>query len=87
MQIDTAIFGDGNVIKKEAEKILKHEDFIIEIQPIWNVKEKVIPVIIETTATVSKLLRQHQSNLMGKHEVKELKKQPYLALHTYCGKC
>jgi hypothetical protein len=26
MLIDTAISEDGNVIKKEAEKILKHED-------------------------------------------------------------
>jgi hypothetical protein len=64
MQIDVAISGDKNVIKKEAEKILKYEDFIIEIQPIWNVKEKMIPVIIGATATVSKLLRQHQSNVL-----------------------
>jgi hypothetical protein len=31
--------GDRNAIKKEAEKILKHEDLIIEIQCMWNVKE------------------------------------------------
>jgi len=31
MLIDVAIPGDRNVIKKEAEEILKYKDFIIEI--------------------------------------------------------
>ena len=34
------------MIKKEAEKILKHKDLTIEIQRMWNVKTKAIPVII-----------------------------------------
>ena len=44
--IDVAISGDRSVIKKEAEKILKHKDLTIEIQRMWNVKTKVIPVIL-----------------------------------------
>jgi len=76
------------VIKKEAEKILKYKDLIIEIQCMWYVKEKVLPVIIGTTGTISKSLRQYLSNILGKHENKgTAKKQPYCALHTYCGKC
>ena len=43
--IDAAVPGDRNVIKKEAEKILKYKDLIIEIQCMWNVKAQVIPVI------------------------------------------
>jgi len=54
MLIDVAISGDRDVIKKEAEKILKYEDLIIEIQRMWNVKTKVIPVIIGATGTISK---------------------------------
>ena len=46
MLIDVAISGDRNVIKKEAEKILKYKDLTTEIQHMWNVKIKVIPVII-----------------------------------------
>ena len=45
MLIDVAIPGDRNVInviKKEAEMILKYKDFIIEIQRMWNVKAKMI---------------------------------------------
>jgi len=57
MLIDVAISGDRNVIKKEAEKILKYKDLTIEIQRMWNVKTKVIPVIIGATGTVSVIQR------------------------------
>ena len=38
MLIDVAIPGDKNVIEKEAKKILKYKDLIIEIERVWNVK-------------------------------------------------
>ena len=41
------------MIKKEAEKILKYKDLTIEIQRMWNVETKVIPVIIGATGTIS----------------------------------
>ena len=89
MLIDVAISGGRNMIKKEAEKILKYKDLIVEIQGMWNVKAKVIPVIIIwATGIISKSLRQDLSNTPGEHEIKELQiKQPYWSLHTYCGKC
>ena len=46
MLIDVAISEDRNVIKKEAEKILKYRDLTIEIQRMWNVRTKVIQEII-----------------------------------------
>ena len=87
MLIDVAIPGDRNVIKKGAEKILKYKDLIIEIQRMSNVKATVIPVITGATGTISKSLIQYLSNIPGKHEIKELQKQPHWALHTNCGKC
>ena len=42
------------MIKKEAEKILKYKDLTIEIQRMWKVKKRVIPVIIGATGTISK---------------------------------
>jgi hypothetical protein len=76
MLIEVTIPGDRNVIKKEAEKIYTHKykDLIIEIHRMWNVKAKVTPVIIGTTGTISKSLRQYLSNITGKHESKELQK-------------
>jgi len=58
MLIDVAVSGDRNVIKKEAEKILKYKDLTIEIQCMWNVKTKVIPVIIGATGSISKSFRK-----------------------------
>jgi len=78
MLIDIAISGDRNVIKKEAEKILKYKDLTIEIEGMWNVKTKVIPVIIGATGTVSKSFRKYMSNIPGKHEVKEIQKTAIL---------
>ena len=66
------------MIKKEAEKILKYKDLTIEIQRVWNVKTKVIPVIIGATGTISKSFRKYVSNIPGKHEVKKLQKTAIL---------
>jgi len=52
MSINVAIPGDRNVIKKEAEKILVYKDLIIEIQPMCNVKAKVIALIRGATGTI-----------------------------------
>jgi len=38
---------------------------------MWNIKTKVIPVIVGATGTISKLFRKYVSNIPGKHEVKE----------------
>jgi len=78
MLIDVAISGDRNVIKKDAEKILKYKDLTIEIQRMWNVKTKVIPVIIGTTGTISKSFRKYASNIPRNHEGKELQKTAIL---------
>jgi len=78
MLIDVAISGDGNVIKKETEKMLKYKDLTIEIQHMWNVKTKMIPVIIGVTGTTSKSFRKYMSNIQGIHDVKELQKTAIL---------
>jgi len=78
MLIDVAISEDRNVIKKEAEKILKYKDLTIEIQRMWNVKTKAIPIITGATVTISKSFRKYASNIPGKQEVKELQKTAIL---------
>jgi len=78
MLIDVAIAGYRNVIKTEAQKILKYKDLTIEMQRRWNVNTKVIPVITGATGTISKSFRKYVSNLAGKHNVKELQKTAIL---------
>jgi D-Tyr-tRNAtyr deacylase len=53
--------GDRNVVKKEAERILKCKVFIIEIQCMWNVRSKVMPVIKGATESISKSFVQYLS--------------------------
>ena len=78
MLIDVAISGDRNAIKKEEEKILKYKYLTIKKQRMWNVKTKVIPVIIGATGTISKSIRKYVSNIPIKHEVKVLQKTAIL---------
>jgi hypothetical protein len=54
---------------------------------MWNVEERVIPVITEANRTISESFRQYLSDKWGKHETKELQKiQPYWAPSTYFRK-
>jgi hypothetical protein len=87
MFISVAIPADRNLIKKEAEKILKYKDLRIHVQPMWIVKAKVIPVIRGATGTISISLRQYPSNITGKHEIKEIIIKKNWAQHTCYGKC
>jgi hypothetical protein len=59
MLIDVAISGVRNVIKKEVEKTRKYKDLTTEIQRTWNVKTKVIPLIMGATGTIPKSLRKY----------------------------
>ena len=51
------------MIKKEAEKILKYKDLTVEIQRMWNVKTKMIAVIIggdwDCFKVIQKIREQH----------------------------
>jgi hypothetical protein len=71
MLIEVAIPADRNVIKREVENIFEYKDLITEIQHMWNVTAK---VIIGTTGTNPKSLRQYLSNTAGRHEIKKLTK-------------
>jgi hypothetical protein len=55
-----------------------NNNLTIEIQCKWNIKTKVIPVIIGATGTISKSFRKYVSNTPGNHEVKELQKTAIL---------
>jgi hypothetical protein len=45
---------------------------------MWNVKTRVIPVIIGATEIISKSFRKYVSTIPGNHEVKELQKPAIL---------
>jgi hypothetical protein len=45
---------------------------------MWNVKARVIPVIIGATGTISKSFRKYVSSIPGNHKVTELQKTAIL---------
>jgi hypothetical protein len=45
---------------------------------MWNVKTRVILVVIAATGTISKSFRKHVSDTPGHHDVKELQKTAIL---------
>jgi RNase P/RNase MRP subunit POP5 len=51
---------------------------MIIIQRMWNVKTRVIPVIIGATGTISKSFRKYVSKIPGTHEVRKLQKTAIL---------
>jgi hypothetical protein len=71
MLIAVANSGDRHVVKRGAEKILKYKDLRTEIRHMWNLKAKVISVIIGAMGTTSRSFRKYLSNILGKHEIKE----------------
>jgi hypothetical protein len=54
---------------------------------MWNVKTKVILAITGATGTISKSFIKYVSNIIGKHEVKELQKKSHIedCTHTSEG--
>ena len=61
--------------------VLKYKDRIMEILLMWDVREKVIPVITGAAGTISKSLRQYLGNVPEKHEIKELQKKNNHIVH------
>ena len=52
--IDFAVPGDSRIEEKEKEKIEKYQDLGWELQRIWNVKVKIIPLVVGSLDTILK---------------------------------
>jgi len=66
------------VMQTEAEKKLKYESLCIEIQRLWNIKCKIIPVTTAATGIVTKGLRKSLVAIPGKHSTDSLQKTAIL---------
>ena len=52
--IDFAVPGDSSIEEKEKDKIEKYQDLGWELQKIWNVKVKIIPLVLGSLGAIPK---------------------------------
>ena len=62
--IDVACPVDRKVVEKEEEKIEKYRDLAREVAKLWNVRVKIIPVVIGALGTIPNDLEE-RINEMG----------------------
>ena len=65
---------DRNVVQKELENRLKYKSLCTEIQQMWNLEGKIVPVIIGATRIVTKVLRQNLEGIPRKCSIDSLQK-------------
>jgi hypothetical protein len=75
---NTVISGDINVRKKDAEIILRYKHLTTEVERMWNVKTKLLTVIIGENETALKSVRKYLNNIARKHKMKELRERAIL---------
>jgi hypothetical protein len=54
-------------MKKEGDNVLKYGDLLIGIQRTWNVKAKVVSVIISATGGLPLSFQKHLDDIPDKH--------------------
>ena len=69
-----AIPADRNVVQREVEKKLEYKSFCIEMLRMWNLKCKIVPVIIGATGIVTNGSRKNVEAVSGKRSVDSLQK-------------
>ena len=52
--IDFAVPRDSRIEEKEKEKIEKYQDLRRELQKIWNVRVKIIPLVVGSLGAIPK---------------------------------
>ena len=72
VMIDVSLPDDKNVALKEAEKISKYKDLEIEINRMWNVKTKVVPVVVGALGTLRKDFAKGVELIPGRPKVSEI---------------
>jgi hypothetical protein len=65
-------------VQKEAGRRSKYKSLCVEIQRRWNLKCKIIPVIIGATGIITRSLRKNLEAITGKHSIDSLQKTAIL---------
>ena len=72
--IDMTVPSDKNITLKEIEKKSKYKDLEVEIQRMWQMKTKVIPVVVGALGTVKKGMVENIEKVAKSASVIEIQK-------------
>jgi len=72
--IDVAIPNDTHTVETEREKIEQYQDLRLEIQRMWNIKARVVPIVIGALGATSNNLEKHLQEIPGKKKIPQLVK-------------
>ena len=81
--IDIAVPRDSKIEEKEKDKIGKYQDLGRESQKIWNVKVKIIPLVVGSLSAIPKHLVIDWSRLVLQQEQRVFTRQFYLKRLEY----
>ena len=76
--VDTAVPGDTRVNTKEDEKIEKYRDLCRELERLWRVKCRVVPVVVGALGTIPTRLSAHLKMLDINLSIKTIQKSAIL---------
>ena len=76
--IDVAVPGDVRIAEKETEKIEKHDELKREVERLWKVKAKVIPIVLGALGTVTRSLSNYIKEIGVKTQIKLIQKSVLL---------
>ena len=76
--VDFAVPFDSRVVEKEKEKIEKYQDLARELKKIWNMKVKVVPIVLRSLGTIPPLLTKRLEGIGIRTRIVELQKTALL---------
>ncbi|XP_068734746.1 uncharacterized protein [Montipora capricornis] len=77
--IDVAVPVDAGIVEKEKEKVEKYQDLRREVARIWNVKAKVVPIVVGVLGAVTSNLSKHLDAIGVTTRIELLQKAALLA--------
>ena len=76
--IDIACPLDANIQEKEKEKSVKYQDLRWELEQLWKVKTRVVPVVVGALGAVTKKHQGHVRSIMEEISTDDLQKATLL---------
>ena len=72
--IDMSVPSDRNISAKVFEKLSKYKDLEIEVQKMWHLKTKTLPVVVGALGLIKKGTQDFLDQIPGKPSLQEVQK-------------